>query len=37
MKDQYPLIAPFVKYNSSLDKYILEIEVHDLRVVEGCR
>jgi predicted DNA-binding transcriptional regulator YafY len=34
MKDQYPLVAPFVKYNSTLDKYVLEVEVNDLRVVE---
>ena len=35
MKDQYPLVAPFVKYHSAIDKYVLEVEVNDLRVVEG--
>jgi predicted DNA-binding transcriptional regulator YafY len=35
MKDQYPLVAPFVKYNTTLDKYVLEVEVNDLRVVDG--
>jgi hypothetical protein len=24
-----------VKYNSTLDKYVLEVEVNDLRVMEG--
>ena len=33
MKDQYPLVAPFVKYQSIIDKYVLEVEVNDLRVV----
>lgn len=37
LKDQYPLVVPFVKYNSTLDKYILEVEVNDLRVVEGLK
>jgi hypothetical protein len=35
LKDQYPLIAPFVKYLSGKDKYVLEVEVNDLRPVEG--
>lgn len=35
MKDQYPLIAPFVKYQSGIDTYVLEVEVNDLRVVEN--
>jgi proteasome accessory factor C len=35
MKDQYPLVAPFVKYHLTLDKYVLEVEVNDLRVLEG--
>jgi proteasome accessory factor C len=35
MKDQYPLVAPFVKYNTTLDKYVLEVELNDLRVVDG--
>lgn len=35
LKDQYPLIAPFVKYMSGKDKYVLEVEVNDLRVFEG--
>ena len=35
LKDQYPLVVPFVKYNSTLDKYVLEAEVNDLRVVDG--
>ena len=35
LKAQYPLIAPFVKYESGKDKYVLEIEVNDLRVLEG--
>jgi proteasome accessory factor C len=34
LKAQYPLIAPFVKYESGKDKYVLEVEVNDLRVVE---
>ncbi len=34
MKDQYPLVAPFVKYNSTLDKYVLEVVVNDLKPVE---
>jgi hypothetical protein len=34
MKDQYPLVAPFVKYNSTVDKYMLEVVVNDLRVIE---
>jgi hypothetical protein len=34
MKDQYPLVAPFVKYHSAIDKYVLEVEVNDMRVVE---
>jgi hypothetical protein len=33
MKDQYPLVAPFVNYNSTLNKYILEVEVNDVRVI----
>jgi proteasome accessory factor C len=37
MKDQYPLVAPFVKYNTTLDKYVLEVEVNDLRVVENLQ
>lgn len=35
MKDQYPMITSFVKYNSTFDKYVLEVEVNDLRVVDG--
>jgi proteasome accessory factor C len=35
LKDQYPLITPFVKYYSKSDKYILEVEINDLRVVKG--
>lgn len=35
MKDQYPLVAPFVKYHLTLDKYVLEVEVNDLRPLEG--
>jgi predicted DNA-binding transcriptional regulator YafY len=34
LKDQYPLIAPFVKYFSGKDKYVLEVKVNDLRPVE---
>ena len=34
MKDQYPLVAPFVKYHLTLDKYVLEVEVNDLRPLE---
>jgi hypothetical protein len=34
MKDQYPLVAPFVKYQSGIDKYVLEVEVNDLRVLK---
>jgi hypothetical protein len=34
LKDQYPLIAPFVKYLSGKDKYVLEVDVNDLRPVE---
>jgi hypothetical protein len=34
MKDQYPLVAPFVKYHSAIDKYVLEVEVNDLKPVE---
>jgi hypothetical protein len=37
LKDQYPLVVPFVKYNSTLDKYVLEAEVNDLRVVERLK
>jgi predicted DNA-binding transcriptional regulator YafY len=37
LKDQYPLVVPFVKYNSTLDKYVLEVEVNDLRVVENLQ
>jgi proteasome accessory factor C len=35
LKDQYPLIAPFVKYMSGKDKYVLEVEVNDLRPLES--
>ena len=35
LKAQYPLIAPFVKYESGKDKYVLEVEVNDLRVLES--
>jgi hypothetical protein len=35
LKAQYPLIAPFVKYESRKDKYVLEVEVNDLRPLEG--
>ena len=35
LKAQYPLIAPFVKYESGKDKYVLEVEVNDLRPLEG--
>jgi proteasome accessory factor C len=35
LKDKYPLVTPFVKYYSKSDKYILEVEINDLRVVEG--
>ena len=34
LKDQYPLITPFVKYVIGIDKYILEVELNDLRVME---
>jgi len=34
LKAQYPLIAPFVKYESGKDKYSLEVEVNDLRVLK---
>jgi len=34
LKAQYPLIAPFVKYESKIDKYVLEVEVNDLRVLK---
>lgn len=34
LKDQYPLVAPFVKYNATLDKYVLVVEVNDLAPVE---
>ena len=37
LKAQYPLIAPFVKYESGKDKYVLEVEVNDLRVVENLQ
>jgi predicted DNA-binding transcriptional regulator YafY len=37
LKNQYPLIAPFVKYNSKADKYTLDIEVNDLRPVKGLK
>lgn len=35
LKAQYPLIAPFVRYKSEKDKYVLEVEVNDLRPLEG--
>ena len=34
LKAQYPLITPFVKYESGKDKYVLEVEVNDLRPLE---
>ena len=34
LKAQYPLIAPFVNYESGKDKYVLEVEVNDLKPVE---
>ena len=34
LKTQYPLIAPFVKYESGKDKYVLEVEVNDVKPVE---
>ena len=34
LKGQYPLTAPFVKYNSKSNTYILEVEVNDLRPLE---
>jgi predicted DNA-binding transcriptional regulator YafY len=33
LKNQYPLIAPFIKYNSNSDHYILDIEVNDQRPI----
>ena len=35
LKDRYPLIAPFTSYHPKLDRYVLEVEVNDLRLVEG--
>lgn len=35
LKDRYPLIAPFTSYHPKLDRYVLEVEVNDLRPVEG--
>ena len=35
LKAQYPLIAPFVRYESGKDKYVLEVEVNDLRPLGG--
>ena len=35
LKAQYPLIAPFVKYESKIDKYVLEVEVNDLRPINS--
>jgi predicted DNA-binding transcriptional regulator YafY len=35
LKAQYPLIAPFVSYQSGKDKYVLEVEVNDLRPLGG--
>lgn len=37
LKAQYPLIAPFVKYESGKDKYVLEVEVNDLRPLEAVK
>jgi proteasome accessory factor C len=34
MKDQYPLVVAFVKYQSTIDKYVLEVEVNDVKPVE---
>jgi hypothetical protein len=34
MKDQYPMVAPFVKYNTTLDKYVLEVEVNDKKPID---
>ena len=34
LKAQYPLIAPFVKYETGKDKYVLEVEVNDLRPID---
>jgi hypothetical protein len=32
---QHRVLVLFVKYNSTLDKYVLEAEVNDLRVLEN--
>ena len=37
LKAQYPLIAPFVKYETGKDKYVLEVEVNDLRPIKGLK
>ena len=34
LKDRYPLISPFTSYHPKLDRYVLEVEVNDLRPVE---
>lgn len=33
LKNQYPLIAPFVKNNTKSDKYILEVQVNNLKPI----
>lgn len=37
LNDRYPLIAPFTKYLPKIDRYILDVEVNDLRPVEGIK
>jgi proteasome accessory factor C len=34
LKDQYPLIASFVKYVAGKDQFVLEVEVNDLKPIE---
>ena len=34
LKNDYPLTAPFIKYNAKKDSYLLKVEVNDLKPVE---